>query len=202
MVDEFIPQVTPTPTPAPTPKPLIDAISGIFFDYIIPIIILVVVLIIIAFIVKKLLKNKLVKRKEGLLFKDFNIGKYTVKLFRFIGGKYVEVDTVKMDISKDTGFKYRNKDFRTFDASKISFSDSRSNYYAFDLDTGSQLIMNKRSMPERISVDDVDTYVNRGIIEQIVKGLEDIKPKGQWLMLICGLALGLGIGIVIGIYVM
>ncbi len=203
MADEiFIPQVTPTPSPVPTPKPLIDMIGGIFFDYVIPIIILVVVLVIVAFVVRKILKSKVLKRKEELVtFKDFEIGKYAVKFYRKFGGKYVEVDSTKLEITKSK-FTYNNKDFSLFNKENIAFSDRNNNFYAFDLDSGKQLTFNELSLPNKISLEDVDTYVNRGIIEQIVKGLEDLKPKGQWLMLICGLALGLGIGIVIGIYVM
>ena len=190
---------TSPPLPTPTPQPFITSLIN---NYLEPIGIIAVTLIIIGVIgyivYKKFLKGKFFQKKQKeLLFKDFNVGKYAVVMYRKIADRFVEIDKLKIDI-KDEQFRYNNKDFKTFDVSKPAYSNKNYNYYAFDYDTGSQLTFKEKGMPEKITVDDIDIYVNRHIIEDLVKGLESPKQKGQWLMLIVGAVLGLGIGIVIG----
>jgi hypothetical protein len=191
----FIPNNTPTPTPTPTPISLMTSI----FDILIPIIILVIMFVVIGlsiyFIKKRLSKNN----KKDMLFKDFNVGRYKILMFRKIGDKFVQFDTLKMDI-KDNKFRYGEKDFTTFNINHIAYSDKKNNYYAFDYDSGSQLTFNEKGMPTKITIDDIDIYVNRKIIEQIVAGLEEHKGKTQWVMLILGIVIGCAIGIVIGLY--
>jgi len=116
-----------------------------------------------------------------------------------IGEKYVQIDKIKIDV--DTGkFRYKNKDFtKGFDMNKIAYSDAKNNYYAFDFDSGEQLTFNAKGLPEKVTIDDLDVYVNRHIISDLVAGLEDNKKgKGQWMMLIIGVILGLAIGVIIG----
>lgn len=157
----------------------------------------IIVSFVFVFIIRKITKKT---NKNKLLFEDFNIGKFNIVLFRKVGDRYHQIEKVKMDVSKDDGFRYNNKDFTTFSMKDIAYSDAKNNYYAFDYDSGEQLTFKTKGMPDKISIDDVDIYVNRNIIEQLVAGLEDLKPKGQWTMLIIGIVLGLAIGIIIGIY--
>lgn len=195
----IMPTFTPSPIPTPTPISAYTIVSRFFIDnyfLIMGLCILALILIIMYYILKKVLFKR---QKKDMLFKDFNVGRFKIVMYRKIGDKYHEIDRLKMDI-KDKVFKYNNKDFKTFNINDIAFSDKNFNYYAFDYDTGEQLKFNTKKMPKSISVEDVDIYVNRGIIEQLVKGLEDLKPKGQWLMLIVGAILGVGIGIIIGMY--
>jgi hypothetical protein len=199
-----MPQVTINPYATPTP--LINnnntySIFDLLLSYIIPIITLTVTIIILYFVVK-IIRKKIKNRKQNkeLLFKDFSVGKYSVIIFRKIGDKYTIVDTIKIDIKKE-GFRYEDKDFPTFDMNKVAYSDKHSNYYAFDYDNGSQLSFNTKGLPENITIKDIDIYVNRHVIADLVAGLETPKNKGQWLMLIVGAVLGVGIGIIIGQYI-
>jgi hypothetical protein len=195
------PIIEPTPTPTPTTfqnqPSFIDSILG----YIIPIIIIIFTIIILYFVIK-LVRKKFKNRKQNkdLLFKDSNVGKYSVIIFRKISDKYNMVDTIKIDIKKD-GFRYEDKDFTTFDMNKVAYSDKHSNYYAFDYDNGDQLTFKTKGLPENITIKDIDIYVNRHVIADLVAGLEQPKNKGQWLMLIVGAVLGVGIGIIIGQYI-
>lgn len=197
LVSPISPNITPTPTFINYQPTLIDSL----FNYLIPIIGLIIIIIIIYFLTKKI-KNKLKNRNKNkeLLFKDFSVGKYSVIIFRKIGDKYTIVDTIKIDIKKD-GFRYEDKDFPTFDMNKVAYSDKRNNYYAFDYDNGSQLTFNTKGLPENITIKDIDIYVNRHVITDLVAGLETPKNKAQWLMLIVGAVLGVGIGIIIGQYI-
>lgn len=175
-------------------------IIDIIIQYI-PLIIIIISIPITIFIIYKVIKKIKNKRpNKKLLFEDFNIGKYKIIMFRKIGDKYQEIERLKMEINQQK-FRYHNKDFKTFDINKIAFSDKRFNFYAFDYDSGAQLTFKTKEMPDKITIEEVDVYVNRNIVEQIVKGLEDLKPKGQYLMLIIGVIMGVAIGIIIGIYI-
>lgn len=136
---------------------------------------------------------------KNMQYTDFNVANFTVLMFRKINDKYIQMDKKKIQINKNE-WRYHNKDFTTFDINKVAFSDNKKNYYAFDYDTGEQLTFTKKGMPKKITIDEVDIYVNRNIIEQIVRGLEIPKVKGQYVMLIIGLAMGIAIGIVVGMY--
>lgn len=171
---------------------LLDVALTVFYAGIIALCILIPIL------VYKKIKGS--NSKKDLFFKDFNVGKFKVVMFRKIGEKYHQIDKLKIKIDAQK-FVYKNKDFKTFDMNKIAYSDNKNNYYAFDFDTGDQLTFKTKGMPEKISIDDVDIYVNRHIVADIVKGLEEFKPKSQWVLIVVGLILGLGIGLIIGMYV-
>lgn len=193
---------TPIPLPTATPQPIINII---IFDYIIPIVTIVIGLIIFFVVFKiiyiKYLKNRLSNKKDNnLMYEDFNVGRYFIIMFRQIGGKYHEIDRLKIEINQST-FRYNNKDFSNVDLEKIAFTDKRNNYYAFDYDNGTQLFFSKQEIPNSVTIDEIDIYVNRNLISQLVAGLEPPKGKGQYLMLIVGAVLGVGIGIVIGQFI-
>jgi len=142
---------------------------------------------------------KIIRRnKKSLKYTDFAVSKYTVILFRKIIDKYVEVERKQINI-KDNKIRLNNKDY-PFKSSLVAFADSNHNYYAFDYDKGHQLTFNILEFPTgKISIDDIDTYVNKGIISQIVAGLEKRKTdRSQWTMLILGIVIGLAIGFIIG----
>jgi hypothetical protein len=149
-------------------------------------------------------------------FTDFNIGNYAVKMYRLIADKFVEIDTIKIKIDEKK-FTYGKKDFM-FNPKHIAFSDAKNNYYAYDFDKGTplkfnlaglnekgesnqnqQLMFKAIELPAKISIEDVDRYVNSGIIAQIIAGLE--KPKsskyGALLYIILGAVLGGAIGFII-----
>lgn len=186
-----------TPTPLPTPKGIFENITSILLECIIPIVLLVVFIVIIFLIIKYILKKRKSGKGKDLLFKDFNVGEYSVIMFRKINNRYVEIERLKMSIITKS-FNYKGKDFPTFNINEPFFSDRKNNYYGFDFDSGEQLTIATKGMPKNITVDEVDIYVNRGIIEQIVRGLEEAKSKKEWIMLIVGVALGIGIGLIIG----
>jgi hypothetical protein len=189
---------TPQPLPTATPTPIFDIIM---LNYVIPILGLVAGIMVFLIIYKYIIKPRLnSKNTKSLLFEDFNIGKYSILLFRKIGDKYVQIDKKRMNI-KDDKFVYNHKDFKTFDIKKPFFSDKKNNYYAFDYDSGDLLTVHTKGMPEKVTIHDVDIYVNRNIIEQLVKGLESPTDKKQWFMLIVGAVLGVGIGIIIGQFI-
>jgi hypothetical protein len=193
--------IKPTPTPVPIPlQTQIWSFIMVNFALIVTLILIAVVFAAI-YIILRSIKNR--KGKKALLFNDFNVGKFKIIFFRMIGGKYHEIDRKKIQINQcePTKFRFNNKAFTTFDIEKIGFSDKKYNYYCFDYDTQAQLVFNERNMPENIEGSFVDTIINRGIIEQLVKGLEDLKPKGQWLYIAIGLILGLAIGLIIGILI-
>lgn len=188
---------TPTPISSPTQNSVVENILSFLFDWMIPIILLVVLVSVSIIVFKWAIKKKKSGKGKDLLFKDFNIGEYSVIMFRKINERYVEIERLKMSIT-DKSFHYKNKDFPTFDIKKPFFSDKKYNYYGFDYDNGDQLTVNTKGMPDKITIDEIDIYVNRGIIEQIVRGLEEPKNKKEWIMLIVGAVLGVGIGIIIG----
>jgi len=136
------------------------------------------------------MKFSLKKKDKINAFTDFTIGKYVIDMYRKINTNYVRFDTVKIDI-KSNKFRYGNKDF-IFNISDVAFSDKDANHYAFDYDDASRLKFNKKEFPEKISVDDVDRYVNSGIIAQIIKGLE--KPKENKYGMIIYFVLGAVVG--------
>lgn len=128
---------------------------------------------------------------KQLKFKDFTIGNYMILFFRKLGDKYVEMERKRIDITREQKFRYNGKDFSVFDKDKIGFSDKKHNFYCFDYDKGEQLSFSPKEFPEKVSLKDVDDYVNKGIISQLVRGLEEAKTnKSQWIMLIMGLAIG------------
>lgn len=193
----IIPNDTPPPTPIPTPVPTLqDLVYRALVDNLGLILGIALVLAIIFLIIQIYLTKK---AKKQLLFKDFSVGRYMVKMYRLIGDHYHEIDKKRIKITQGK-FRYNNKDFTIFKINQIAFSDRKNNYYAFDYDSGDQLTFNKSKMPKDVSREDLDIYTNRGIIADLVKGLEDIKPKSQWILLIAGLVLGIGIGIIIGLY--
>lgn len=135
--------------------------------------------------------------KRLTTYTDIKTGVYRILLFRNINGSYVQVEKLKHKVI-DTKFTHNHKDFK-FDAEIIAYSDEKYNYYAFDFDLGTQLTFNKKRFPKDITIDEIDTYVNRGIIAQIISGLEKRKEgKGQWLIVILGAVMGGAIGFIIG----
>lgn len=193
----FIPNQTPTPPP---PTPLQDIVFNTLANNALLIIFFIIVgaSIVLSYEIAIFLRNKTKKRQ--LMFKDFNISQYSVVMFRKINDRYIEVEKKRIDV-KENKWRYNNKDFLTFNVNNIAFSDKRNNYYAFDYDTGKQLSFKEKGMPDKITIEEVDIYVNRGIIAQLVQGLEEKTNKSQWLMLIVGVILGLGIGLIIGMYI-
>lgn len=188
----------PVETQTLPPQTPFWSFENIFNSYIMPIFWVIIAIIIISVVI--LLIYKKIKKGKGkeLLFKDFNVGNYKVILYRKVGNRYVEIERKTIQINKQEGFKYNNKDFCVFKIDDIAFADSNHNYYAFDYDTGAQLTFNEKNMPESISIDDVDIYVNRGIIKQLIDSLETKTDKAKFLFIIVGAVLGLGIGLIIG----
>jgi hypothetical protein len=140
-----------------------------------------------------------IKRKTKVnAYTDFKVSNYVIKMFRKINGSYVEIDTVKQKVDSNK-FAYGKKDF-LFNPEDLAFSDSKNNYYAFDFDNGDRLKFNAKSFPEKISIQDVDRYVNQGIIAQIVAGLEKGKDSkyGMLMYIILGAVVGGAIGFIIG----
>lgn len=142
-------------------------------------------------------------KKKITAYTDLAIGDYKVAMFRKIGGKYVCIDKIKIRIDDTKGFRYKGKDFNLFNKNLIGWTDSKCNYYAFDFDKQLQLTFNELNLAnDKITLDDIDNYVNKGIIAQMIAGLEKAKSeKGQWIMLILGAVIGGVIGFVIGQYV-
>jgi hypothetical protein len=127
-----------------------------------------------------------------------NISSYKIRLYRKIGDSYVEVDEKNVK-PKEGKFRVDNKDFGAFDKEKIAFTDKKHKYYAFDYDSGSQLFFSPKELPETVSIDDIDNYVNKGIISQILKGLEKLKDdKKIYINLILGIVIGAVMGFAIG----
>lgn len=185
-------------TPKPTQTPLDTLIINYLFDYILPITILIITIVVFVVVLRKIWKKRKTGKGKELLFKDFNVGEYVIIMFRKINNKYTEIERLKMAITNKT-FNYNGKEFTTFDMNKPIFSDKKNNYYAFDYDSGDILYINGSSLPKNITIEDIDTYVNRGIIEQLVRSLEQPKQdKGKWLLIIVGLILGIGIGLIVG----
>lgn len=169
-----------------------------FLEDLINTIIFVCVIIIVA-LVTYYIAWRFVHRKTKLNIdttKDIN--SYIVKLYRKIGDSYIEVDEKKVK-PKAGKFRIDNKDFGAFDTEKIAYSSGKHKYYAFDYDSGGQLFFNEKKLPENVSIEDIDNYVNKGIIAQILKGLENLKTdKTQYMMLIIGVIIGALTGFVIG----
>lgn len=185
-------------TPIPTKTPLDKAIIGFIFDYILPIALLVIMIVVFIVIIRYVLKRRKSGKGKDLLFKDFNVGKYSIIMFRKINDRYIEIERLKMSITNKV-FNYKGKEFITFDINMPFFSDKDYNYYGFDYDSGEILTVKTKGMPKEITIDDIDTYVNRGIIEQIVRSLETPQEnKGKYLLIVVGLILGIGIGLIIG----
>jgi hypothetical protein len=185
------PIITPTPIII---KPTLG--MGDIFIYVGIIALIIISIVLTIVLIKRRNKNK---NNTTQYFTDFNVGKYAFIFFRFIGNKWIEVERVKMTIDQ-TKFRYKNKDFNLLDLSKPLFSDKSNNYYGFDFDTCVQLAFYSQKMPKDITTEDIDTYVNRGIIGELVKSLEEPKQKFQWVMLAVGIALGIAIGLIIGIF--
>ncbi len=179
---------------------VLTQIGYMFTPEFIAILIGVIILFVSIIIIYKVIKRMKGKTRKSLLFKDFNVGNFMVIMFRKIGDKYHEIDRKRINVTQNT-FRYNHKDFVGFDMKNVLFSDKKNNYYGFDYDTGEQLNFHIKGMPKIVSIEDIDMYVNRNIIKNIVAGLEELKPKGQYLMLIVGIVLGLAIGIIIGMYV-
>lgn len=197
--------IIPIDSPTPTPTPV--SLQNQIYNFLVANLALIVTLIMIIVVVSSIyiVVNDIRKRKgkKALLFNDFNIGKFKIVFFRLIGGKYHEIDrkTIKINQMEPTKFRFNNKSFLTFNIENIGFSDRKNNYYCFDYDTQAQLTFSKTDMPKNIDGTFADVIINRGIVEQLVKGLEDLKPKGQWTMFIIGLISGICIGLVIGFLV-
>lgn len=135
-------------------------------------------------------------------YTDTNKGIYKIKMFRKIGGKYVCIDTVKIKVD-DTKFRYKGKDFSLFLKDRIGWADSKANYYAFDFDKEKQLTLTDMTLvTDKVSLEDLDIYVNKGLIAQLVAGLEKAKSeKYQWILaLVIGVMAGI-MGFFIGQYV-
>lgn len=195
-----IPHKTPTPQPTPPPFDLIKSLIGFFnSDWFILMLIIIAVISSIIVIVYAVKKYDEKKRRKDLLFKDKKAGNFFIIMYRLINGTPTEIERLRMNI-KDNKFVYNGKDFSMFDKSKVAFTDKKNNYYAFDYDDEKQLVFNSGALPKDISKEDIDVYVNRGIIAQIVQALEKEKGKGQYLMLIVGGVFGLAIGLIVGMY--
>lgn len=135
------------------------------------------------------------KRKNNLLYQDLNVGKYMIMFFRKINGKYVLVEKKKLKI-EHTKFRFHNRDFTLMKFEWVLYSDNKFNYYGFDFDKQTQLCFNEGGkLPEGITLEDIDIYINRNVIAQAIQGLEKLdSKKSQWLMLIVGACIGFGIG--------
>ena len=128
--------------------------------------------------------------------KDFNANKFKITIYRKVGDRYVELESKKIKM-EDKNFRMFEKDF-ILDTKKIAFSDKRSNCYAFDYDTGTPLTFDKLDK-NALGNEEIDVYVNRGIIRQLVKALEKTNTdKGQWIFYIVCLGLGVAVGFIIG----
>lgn len=135
---------------------------------------------------------------------DFAIGKYKVIMFKLIGDVYTEIDRIEVKVEKDT-FRYKpkvghyHKDFIKIDTKMIAFRDSRFNYYAFDYDNGDQLKFSSKEFPKgKITLDEIDEYVNRGLIAQIIAGLEKVKAESKTAFIIVVGIMGGAIGFIAG----
>lgn len=137
--------------------------------------------------------------KKPTPYTDMAIGFYSVIMFRKIAGVYTEIDREKVKVEQSK-FRYKGKkDFIKIDVGKIAFRDKKRNYFAFDYDTGNQIFFNEKEFPtKKITIDEVDNYVNKGIISQIVAGLETIKSDKKIGLLIVVGALGGTIGFIVG----
>lgn len=141
--------------------------------------------------------------KKLSAFTDLAVGKYKVKFFRRIGDRYVCIDTVNLKIEDNKPFRYKNQDFNLFNKRLFGWTDGKFNFYAFDFDSKEQLTFNRQDLEiGKVTLEDIDNYVNKGLIRQLVAGLEDAKsPKGQWIMCILFLIVGVLIGYFIGQYI-
>ncbi len=137
--------------------------------------------------------------KKLTAYTDMNIGNYDVLMYRKIGDRYVKIDKKRISV-KDTKFTYKGKDFVLLDLSKILFSDNKHNYYGFDFDNGTQLCFTSGTIPKNISLEEIDNYVNKGIIQQLTNNLEEKhSDTGKMLIwIIIGIAIGGLAGYVIG----
>jgi|WetSurMetagenome_2_1015567.scaffolds.fasta_scaffold611799_1 hypothetical protein len=141
---------------------------------------------------------KFSRNKKISALTDLNAGKYTVIFFRLISGKYTVIDTIKINI-KEKLFRYKNKDFLNFNMNTPLFADTKFNYFGFDYDSGKQLSFNLSELSNKISLEEIDRYVNQGLISQLAHSLEKPKSdKTQWVWLIMGIVVGICIGFVIG----
>jgi len=139
------------------------------------------------------------KRKRKLTtYTDITTGIYKILLFRNINGSYIQVEKIKHKVTNEK-FRYNNKDFK-FNAGNIAFSDEKCNYYAYDFDLGTQLSFNERNLPKNISIGELDAYVNRAVISQIIAGLEKRKEdnKGKLMLVVLAGIMGGAIGFIIG----
>lgn len=138
-----------------------------------------------------LLKGK----KKTTVYTDLEKGIYNVLMMRLIGTKYVQVDRVKIKVDAEN-FRYADKDF-LFNPKLLAFSDQKCNFYAFDFDTCEQMFFGKRKFAKDVVITnkEIDNYVNKGLIAQLIAGLEKRKEgKGQWLMAILFFIIGFAIG--------
>lgn len=157
-----------------------------------PIICIIIIIVLCSIMFYKWYK----KINKNSFFNDFSVGNYMVVMFRRISGKMHEIDRKKIQIDSEKGFRYKNKDFTIFNREEVAWSDRKNNYYAYDYDNEKQLSFNE--LKTAIPLDVIDEYVNRGLIAQIIRGLEDVKEdKGKYLMIILGLCIGLPIGYII-----
>lgn len=130
------------------------------------------------------------KKKNINAYTDLAIGKYSVMFFRRVGERYIVIDTVKLNISNNV-FRYKGKDFMHFDLSKPLFQNGNKNFFGFDYDTKAQLGFIGKELPKNITLKEIDDYVNKGLIRQLVEGIEKPKSdKSQWIMFIIGCVCG------------
>jgi hypothetical protein len=136
-------------------------------------------------------------------FLDFSVGKYKVIMYKLIGNVYTEIDRTEIKV-ENSQFRYKpkfgkyHKDFVKIDTKLIAFRDSKFNYYAFDFDTGDQIYYQTKEFPKgKITLDEIDVYVNGGIIKQIVAGLEKVKAESKTGLIIIVGIMGGAIGFII-----
>lgn len=116
--------------------------------------------------------------------------KYLVIMYRKINGIYTVIDKIKVNI-KDQKFIYKGSDFVNFDLNNPMFCDKDHYFYGFDYDTKEQFGISGKALPKGISLEQIDRYVNRGLIRQLVQGIEKPKSeKSQWIMFIIGCVCG------------
>lgn len=141
--------------------------------------------------------SKIFKQKKLDAYTDKDSGAYMVLFFRTLGNKRVRIDRKRIKISEKK-FRYKGQDFTLFNFKDILFSDTKCNYYGFDYDTQKQLVFNESGeLPNGITLEEIDNYVNAGIISQLIDDLE--KPQnGENLKMILWIIIGAVIGGLIG----
>jgi hypothetical protein len=139
------------------------------------------------------------RQKKLTAYTDLNVGNYVFLFFRKIGNRYVRIDKKRISVDKQK-LRYKGKDFSLIDINAILFSDNKNNYYGFDYDTEQQLFIKGNESPKNMTLDEIDEYVNKGILRQLVDELE--KPQSDTgkilLWLIVGVVIGVLIGYVVG----